>query len=436
VGVWVFKRGKKIAALETTSGLTGPVLQILVFGSWIVGCCGRSIGVWKSASYEHYTTLNAASASESSGPSLFTGRMCTMPTYTNKIFVGRYDGKVDIWNLSTAKLLYSILPRSPSDGAVTAIQPTPALSLLAIAYKSGALVIHNVKSDQLVISLKSALSNPSPITSITFRSDGLGAGDDGRKSGIMATATVNSGDVTIWDLNEGGRKAGILRAAHEMTDETSECGINRIEFLDGQPILISSGKDNALRSWIFDETPFSPIPRPLHSRSGHSAAVTALKFLPASSDGSESFGKWLLSASKDHSLWGFSLRKDGQNVELSQGSVKSKAKKLGALRASGGKSKIPEDLKAPEITAIACSLNRDAGMGAKDAQPVWANLRDPNADGNNASGWESIVTGHRGDKYARTWFWGKKKAGRWAFETGDRTEVKVCLPNILAQVIR
>jgi len=29
------------------------------------------------------------------------------------------------------------------------------------------------------------------------------------------------------------------------------------------------------------------------------------------------------------------------------------------------------------------------------------------------------VTGHRDDKFARTWFWGRKKAGRWAFETGD-----------------
>lgn len=39
------------------------------------------------------------------------------------------------------------------------------------------------------------------------------------------------------------------------------------------------------------------------------------------------------------------------------------------------------------------------------------------------TGWESIVTGHTGDKTARTWFWGRKRAGRWAFETGDGTPV-------------
>jgi U3 small nucleolar RNA-associated protein 21 len=34
------------------------------------------------------------------------------------------------------------------------------------------------------------------------------------------------------------------------------------------------------------------------------------------------------------------------------------------------------------------------------------------------------VTGHQGDKYARTWFWGRKKAGRWIFETGDSSDVR------------
>ena len=40
------------------------------------------------------------------------------------------------------------------------------------------------------------------------------------------------------------------------------------------------------------------------------------------------------------------------------------------------------------------------------------------------TGWESIVTAHAGDHIARTWFWGRKKAGRWAFQSGDNTEVK------------
>ncbi|EEH03410.1 U3 small nucleolar RNA-associated protein [Histoplasma capsulatum G186AR] len=454
-GVWVFKRGKKIGELPFPAsptatagaiGATEPIEQLLVFGSWIVGCGCRTIRVWKSTTFEHYTTLippsqrktlsSAAASSVTSGGTtrVLTGRICNMPTYLNKIFAGRQDGSIDIWNLSTGKLVYTILPTTPDAGAVTAMQPTPALSLIATAYSSGALTIHNVRTDQVVLNLRSPTSTSStssttpfsPITCISFRTDELGAGHDGRKAGVMATASADSGDITMWDLNNGGKITGVLRDAHESSSSSSsseEPGVSKIEFLHGQPVLISTGTDNALRSWIFDETPFSPVPRPLHSRSGHSAPITTLRFLPASSDDSDSVGKWILSASKDRSLWGLSLRKDSQSTELSQGHVKLKKKKRGFAGAR------TEDFKTPEITCMACSLNRDGGMGTAAGAagangPVWANVKGGTAEATNLTGWESVVTGHRGDKFARTWFWGRKKAGRWAFGTHDGTEVK------------
>lgn len=250
----------------------------------------------------------------------------------------------------------------------------------------------------------------------------------------MATANKEDGDITLWDLNQRGRIMGVLRGAHNPPSSTSGGvvgGISRIEFLAGQPVIISSGLDNALRSWIFDETPFSPVPRILHSRSGHAAPVTRLEFLPTDADGADAGGKWLLSAGRDQSLWGWSLRRDGQSTELSQGNVRRKAKKLGLVgRDLARESSITlEDLKAPEVTCLACSLNRDGGMGASaGGGAVWTNMANKkggaDASESSATGWESVVTGHRGDKYARTWFWGRKKAGRWAFETGDGTEVK------------
>jgi U3 small nucleolar RNA-associated protein 21 len=89
-----------------------------------------------------------------------------------------------------------------------------------------------------------------------------------------------------------------------------------------------------------------------------------------------------------------------------------------------------EDLKAPAVTCIACSLNRDGGMGAMPGVGgIWNNSskvkgQDKKTSEVNMTGWESIVTGHAGDKTARTWFWGRKRAGRWAFDTSDGTEVK------------
>ncbi|KAF1947761.1 Utp21-domain-containing protein [Clathrospora elynae] len=429
-GVWVFQRGKKVAELELPRGGIERMRRLVVLGEWIVGCGSTKIEVWKTATLEHYTTLQGASSSA------LSGSICNMPTYLNKIFVGRLDGSVEIWNLSTGKLLYTLLPPAADFGSVTAMQPTPSLSLLAIAYESGPVTIHDIRADKEVMRLNTGGSQKLPVTSISFRTDALGAGDDGREDGVMATASKDSGDITFWDLNKGGRKTGTLRGAHGPPPSASGGvggGISKIEFLAGQAVIVSSGLDNSLKSWIFDETPFSPIPRILHSRGGHAAPVSTLRFLPSNSDGSDDVGKWLLSASKDRSLWGWSLRRDGQSTELSQGAIQKKAKKMGLLNGNSESSKHHvklEDLKAPAITCIACSLNRDGGMGTMPGVAgIWNNSskvkgQDKKAIEVNMTGWESIVTGHAGDKTARTWYWGRKRAGRWAFDTGDGTEVK------------
>ena len=433
VGVWVFKRGKKVGELERPLGLSESINRLIIFGSWIVGSCSTRIEVWKSATYEHYTTLTPTISRKAGQGGILSGGICNMPTYLNKVFVGKLDGSLDIWNLSTGKLIYTALPPSISSGAVTALEPTPALSLLAIARADGSIVLHDIRVDKAVLSLNTKASHPSTISSISFRTDGLGAGQDGSKSGIMATAGTGSGDVTFWDLNDGGRITGVLRGAHNppfSAHGRDLIGINRVEFLLGQDVMLTSGLDNALKSWIFDANSLSPTPRILHSRCGHAAPVTRLTFVPSNSDGADTGGKWLMSAGRDQSLWGWSLRRDGQSTELSQGNVRKKAKRLGLLGKSleNEKSTTLEDLKAPEIIAMACSLNRDGGMGASSGGgAVWTNTTSKkgpaDASESNATGWESVVTGHRGDKYARTWFWGRKKAGRWAFETGDGTGV-------------
>lgn len=429
-GFWIFQRGKKTGQLELPSNLDEPVRQILIFGSWIVACCLTRIEVWKTATLEHYTTLHTVASKP--GDNDISGGICTMPTYLNKIFVGRRNGWVEIWNVSTGKLIYTILPSSPKFGAVVCMEPTPALSLLAISYSNGPLIIHDILTDKRIVSLVAG-TEEAPVTSISFRTDGQGAGQDGRKDGVMATATTRNGDVTFWDLNKGGRMMGVLRSAHNpptREDSAIGGGISKIEFLPGQPVIVTSGLDNSLKSWIFDETPFSPIPRVLHSRSGHAAPVTCLEFLPSDFDGAEAGNKWLLSGGKDRSLWGWSLRRDGQSTELSQGNIRKKAKKIGILSSSTlshGPTTTLDDLKAPEIISMASSLNRDGGMGALPGkQSIWqkGNIQKrTDAEVSAMTGWESVVTGHKDDPYARTWFWGRKRAGRWAFQTGDGMNV-------------
>ncbi|KAI2637177.1 WD domain-containing protein [Hypomontagnella submonticulosa] len=432
-GIWVFQRGKKVDELAVPSDLREPIKQIIIFGSWIVACGLTRIEVWKTITLEHYTTLFTMASKKHDNE--LTGGICTMPTYLNKIFAGRRNGWVEIWNISTGKLIYTILPPSPKCGAVTCMQPTPALSLMAIAYSGGPLVIHNVLTDKKMLEVN-ASTEDEPVTSISFRTDGAGAGQDGRKDGVMATATESGGDITFWDLNQGGRIMGVLRSAHNPPTQEGAAirgGVSKIEFLTGQPVIVTSGRDNSLKTWIFDETPFSPIPRILHTRSGHAAPVTCLQFLPSDFEGAEAGNKWLLSGGRDRSLWGWSLRRDGQSTELSQGNIRKKAKKVGILDSSAlsrGPTTTLDDLKAPEITCIACSLNRDGGMGALPGkQMLWQKSLNKqqkkaiNAEISSMTGWESVVTAHKDDPYVRTWFWGRKRAGRWAFRTDDAANV-------------
>jgi U3 small nucleolar RNA-associated protein 21 len=434
-GVWLFERGKAVNQLEMPADLDENIKQILVLGSWIIGCCDTRIEVWRSTNLEHYTTLSSACVGSGGSANTLTGGICSMPTYLNKIFAGRKDGSVEIWNVNTGKLIFTMYPQSSDWGAVTALQPAPALSLLAIAYATGPVNIHDVRKDQVMMSVSTGSLSKLAVSSISFRTDGLGAGEDGRKEGVMATASKTTGDVTFWDLNDGGRKMGVLRGAHNPPSAQlrgAAGGISKVEFLAGQAVIVTSGLDNSLRTWIFDESPFSPIPRPLHSRSGHAAPISSLQFLPSDADGAEAGGKWLLSASNDRSLWGFSLRRDAQNAELSQGHIQKKAKKMGIFGdglASFNTSLTLEDLKAPKITCMACSLNRDGGMGAiPSAKGIWnTNNSKSKSDTteSNITGWESVLTGHEGDKMARTWFWGRRRAGRWAFPTGDGGVVSV-----------
>lgn len=101
MGVWVFKRGKRIAELELPIGITESIRQIIIFGSWIVGCCSNRLEVWRSATYEHYTTLMSSGSRLSRGTDALSGVICNMPTMLNKVLAGKRDGSVELWNLST-----------------------------------------------------------------------------------------------------------------------------------------------------------------------------------------------------------------------------------------------------------------------------------------------------------------------------------------------
>ena len=78
-------------------------------------------------------------------------------------------------------------------------------------------------------------------------------------------------------------------------------------------------------------------PSLLRFRSGHSAPPSRIRFQDA-------FGRWILSAGNDRAFRLFSIFHEGQNVELSQGSIGAKSRELGVR---------PETLKLPPILQFA-----------------------------------------------------------------------------------
>jgi len=144
---------------------------------------------------------------------------------------------------------------------------------------------------------------------------------------ILASAS-STGHIAIWDLNSGGRLLHILRGAHDSA-------VSAVEWIPGQPVLISSGEDNSVKvcpfynliqgqslaltryhvslgnqQWLFDSP--TAAPRLLKFRSGHQAPPHLIRYY-----GSD--GKQLLTASRDRSLRCTSIVRDSRSFEMSQG---------------------------------------------------------------------------------------------------------------------
>ena len=56
---------------------------------------------------------------------------------------------------------------------------------------------------------------------------------------VLASAS-STGHITLWDLSENGRLLHIIRGAHD-------AAVTAVEWIPGQPVLVSSGEDNSVK---------------------------------------------------------------------------------------------------------------------------------------------------------------------------------------------
>lgn len=117
----------------------------------------------------------------------------------------------------------------------------------------------------------------------------------------ILAAGGKAGSVTVWNL-ESRKLQTVLSGAHSGP-------LSKLFFFPGEPVLMTSAADNALKQFIFDNEDGSG--RLLRFRSGHGAPPHKVMFYGTT-------GNVLLSAAADQALRVFSVIQDQQSRELSQ----------------------------------------------------------------------------------------------------------------------
>ncbi|XP_077398724.1 WD repeat-containing protein 36-like [Vanacampus margaritifer] len=329
--VYAFARNKEV--VMRYRGHEQEVRLLLPFGDQLISSDGGGLViVWDVQSGDVYLQLHFE-------PATFdVSAMMHPSTYLNKVLLGSSQGALQLWNLKTSKLLYTFAGWS---AGVTVLQQSPAVDVVAVGTATGRIIVHNIRLDETLMAFA---QDWGPITSLAFRTDGpptLAAGSP-------------QGHVTLWDL-ERQQLLAQLRHAHKTAVSAS--------FVHGEPLLITTAGDNAIKVWILDQEGGGA--RLLRNRQGHSAPPTAIRH-----HGDD--GKNILSAGQDGTLQSFSTVHERLHKNLGHGSVnkkKEQKKKKGLSY---------EELRLPAITAFSSAAARQ-------------------------SDWDGIVACHRGRLAATTW---------------------------------
>eukprot|EP00271_Cylindrocystis_brebissonii_P018690 TRINITY_DN5414_c0_g1_i1.p1 TRINITY_DN5414_c0_g1~~TRINITY_DN5414_c0_g1_i1.p1 ORF type:complete len:979 (-),score=218.28 TRINITY_DN5414_c0_g1_i1:1298-4234(-) len=311
----VFKRAHQVA---TWRGHVGKVLLLLPFGGHLisVGSDGR-VFLWPISTAPTDMDRTEKGGDMQLGESFTPTCICHPETYLNKVLIGSEEGSLQLWNVRSRQLIHEF----PGWGSpVRCCVSSPALDTVGVGCSDGHVHVHNIKYDQTVVSFRHA--EGAAVTALSFRTDG---------QPFLATGGA-TGVVSLWNLEKRKLQA-VIKDAH---DEA----VVSLYFFPREPVLLSSGRDNALKMWIFDSDDGEA--RLLRFRSGHSAPPACIRYYGQ--------GLHLLSAGQDRAFRVFSTIQDQQSRELSQGHAQRRAKKL--------KIKV-EEVKLPRVVAFAAAEIRE-----------------------------------------------------------------------------
>uniref|UniRef100_A0A0R3RVD1 Utp21 domain-containing protein n=1 Tax=Elaeophora elaphi TaxID=1147741 RepID=A0A0R3RVD1_9BILA len=212
-------------------------------------------------------------------------------TYLNKVLLGSIQGTLRIINVKTGKLIHEFGKSFESE--ITVLEQSPAIDIVAVGLKSGQIILYNIKFDERL----QMYMQDAPVTSIAFRTDG---------EETMTTASEN-GSLAVWNLSKRSL-LGHLPDAHRGS-------ITGIYYVNGEPLMISAGVDNTLKTWINDMG--DGMPRQLVLLDGHYKPITAVKFID---------DEIILSSSLDGSVRAFSVSRDTHRQKLGNAGTMSRVK--------------------------------------------------------------------------------------------------------------
>jgi len=239
---------------------------------------------------------------------------CHMPTYLHKVLLGSDSGGLVLWNVRTLQRVHQFRAHT-ADGrassAVTCLQEVPnVLDLVAMGFASGRICILHAKEDRVVSEFDQTQGR---VTALSFRT--------GASAPAQMVSGSPSGTLVVWDLQK--------RRAHHVKDAAHHGQVVSACFLPGQPLLFTSGCDNAIRLWVFD-TP-DGLPRLLQTRSGCPGACRWIGFYSTSDDKELIVGG---GAGERGFVSKVSFIQDHQNAEYSQSALSKLPISLRTMQAS------------------------------------------------------------------------------------------------------
>uniref|UniRef100_A0A7S2WDF5 Small-subunit processome Utp21 domain-containing protein n=1 Tax=Mucochytrium quahogii TaxID=96639 RepID=A0A7S2WDF5_9STRA len=234
-------------------------------------------------------------------------------TYLNKVVVGSVEGEMELWNIRTGKRIYAF---KSLNAGVTCIVQSPAVDVVAVGLMDGRIALLNLRLDVVLMEFK---HKGGAVTSISFRTDTTSSS---LKFPTMVSGNSN-GELAVWDLEEK-RLVCMVNDAHDGS-------VTRVAFLPNEPLLVTSGVDNAMKIYIFDQEDGQP--RLLKFRQGHKEPPTKIRYyggdtVSTLSSGADASCCHILSAGRDRAFRLFHTARDQLNRELSQGPLVRRAREM------------------------------------------------------------------------------------------------------------